>query len=69
MGSGVDLHPEARVDIDKIAQFIARDGSLDRARRVVAKILDMHVRHFRITAAGAPILRPTLYASAVCMII
>jgi hypothetical protein len=23
MGSGVDFHPEARVDIDEIAEFIA----------------------------------------------
>ena len=40
MASGVDFHPEARVDIDEIAEFIARHGSADTARRVVTKILD-----------------------------
>jgi hypothetical protein len=26
--SGVDFHPEARVDINEIAELIARDGSV-----------------------------------------
>ena len=40
MNSGVDFHPEARVDLDEIGEFIARDGGPETAHRVITKILD-----------------------------
>jgi plasmid stabilization system protein ParE len=61
--SGVDFHPEARLDIDKIAEFIARDGRIDIAHRVVTRILDAidalvpfpHQSHHRSDLTSRPL--------------
>jgi plasmid stabilization system protein ParE len=63
MGTGVDFHPEARVDINEIGEFIARDGSIDTAHRVVTRILDAidalvpfpHQGHHRTDLTSRPL--------------
>ena len=55
--TGYDFHPEARVDLDKIWEFIRADN-LDAADRMIAEILSAIRRlvPFPIRAIGAPTL-------------
>jgi len=49
--TGYDFHPEARLDLDEIWEFIRAD-SLDAADRMIAEILFRHSRLGSLSQSG-----------------